>query len=456
MTGGASLAHRVVAYLIVAQLVAFVIAIVVTNGLGLAHFWIYELTLDSLATDRTKDLVIESLSRAETGEIRIDPSSRLRTELERAPSLKYAAFDSRFTPVQGSSVELAEFLAAAIRVNSSHTHFVLPSDPLSTPKGYAAPELTPVGMLQIAVYGQKFRWDDIFYATANEFQWSAIHIVSATIVSILTAWFAVRHGLAPLRAVSLDAARINMDSLDQRLAIDRLPTEVAPLVAAMNSALARLDASAKRWRRYTANTAHELRTPLAIMRARLEDVEEPTFKTDLLRDASHLQAIVEQMLIAARLTENQVPLDQNVDLATTIRPLVSRYLPLAWKCHRTLEFESGDGPVLARGNQRAIECAVANLVDNALRAEPAGGTVLVRVSENAVIEVIDHGDGVAPADHEMIFEPFWRKHDVSSGAGLGLAITKELVEKQQGRIWVEETPSGGATFKVSLLQPNAD
>jgi signal transduction histidine kinase len=165
---------------------------------------------------------------------------------------------------------------------------------------------------------------------------------------------------------------------------------------------------------------------------------------------SQLQAIVEQMLIAARLTENQVALDQEINLVKAIRQVVARHLPLAVKCDRAIEFEAVDSPVFVRGNQRAIECAVANIVDNALRAEPVGGTVLVRIRHNAVIEVIDHGEGVDISDSEMIFEPFWRKSEAAPGTGLGLAITKELVEKHHGRLWVEATPGGGATFKLSF------
>jgi len=445
-----SLAWRVVAYLIFGQFVAFVIAVTVTDGLGLAHVWAYEMALDSLATVRSSDLVIASLIRDESGRVRIEPSQQLHAELIRSPRLKYAAFDSRFEPLPGSSQELATLLASAIKINSTHTHFVLPGDPPSTPRGYAEPRQTAFGTLQIAVYGQKFRWDDIFYSIADEFRWSAIHIFFAIVVSVAVAWFAVRQGLAPLRSVSLEAAHIDLDSLDQQLTSDRLPTEVTPLVAAMNKALLRLDASARRLRRYTANAAHELRTPLALMRARLEDAEEPTFRADLLRDTSHLQAVVEQMLIAARLTEKQVSLDQDVELVTTIRLVISRYLPFALKCDRDLEFEAGMSPVVVRGNQRAIECVIANLVDNALRAEPRNGTVLVRITDNAVVEVIDHGPGVDPRDCEIIFEPFWRKDDASPGAGLGLAIAKELIDCHKGRIWIEETPGGGATFKVSL------
>jgi signal transduction histidine kinase len=262
--------------------------------------------------------------------------------------------------------------------------------------------------------------------------------------------------LSPLRSASAQAARIDMGSLDQRLSTRGVPTEVAPLVRAVNDALSRLDAGAARLRRHTANAAHELRTPLAILRARIEDDEEPTFKSDLLRDACRLQAIVEQMLAAARLSENQLPLDQDVDLGKTVRQVVSRYVRLALEADRAIELEAVRAPVSIRANRTAVECALANVVDNALRAESAGGTVLVRVGADAVVEIIDHGAGVPPDDREKLFEPFWRKSDASPGAGLGLSITKELMDRLGGRISVEETPGGGATFKLAFRPPRDD
>ncbi len=76
--------------------------------------------------------------------------------------------------------------------------------------------------------------------------------------------------------------------------------------------------------------------------------------------------------------------------------------------------------------------------------------VLVRVLKDATIEVVDHGEEVDENDREMIFEPFWRKNGTTPGTGLGLAIAKELVEKHHGRIWAEDTPGGGATFKIRI------
>ncbi|MGJ0454623.1 MAG: sensor histidine kinase [Methylocystis sp.] len=457
MTRAPSLARRVVGYLVVAQLFAFTIGWIVTIGLGLADVGYFKTSFDELAAVRVSKLVIASLVRGDDRLVHIEPIPELRAEAQRAPGLKFGAFDTaRNEPVAGSSPELAAALAGVIQISPIHTHFVLPGDPRTTSLGLVEPRWTPFGRLHIAVYRQKFRWDDIFHAILDELQWLAAYLIAAILMSVGAAWFAVQRGLTPLRAVAGEAAHIDMNSLHQRLPVGGVPAEITPLVDAMNGALARLDASAMRMRRYTANAAHELRTPLAIMRARLEDTEEPTFKSDLMRDASQLQAIVEQMLIAARLTERQAALDQEVDLVKTIRQIVSDYLPLAIECDRKIEFEAGASPVVTRGNQRAIECVVANLIDNALRAEPESGTVLVRIGDDAVVEVIDHGGGVAPSDREMIFEPFWRRSEATPGTGLGLAIAKELMDKLQGRVWVEETPGGGATFKMSFPRANSN
>jgi two-component system OmpR family sensor kinase len=452
VTKESSLARRVVVRLIMAQLVAFAIGGLLTVGLELSQFAFFRLSWDEMATHRVSKLVIDSLTRGADGIVRIEPNAKLQAELRRTPSLKFAAFDEARSPLPGSSLALVSTLtkAGVIQITHAHLHFNLPGDPETTPLGYMERRRTPFGWLHIATYRQRFRWSDIFIHLFSELSWGAAIVVSVLLLSAATAWFAVRGGLTPLHAAAREAERIDFDSLERGVIAENVPIEIKPFVGAINAALARLDASGKRMRRYTANAAHELRTPLAVLRARLENADESPIKGPLLLDASRLRAIVEQMLIAARLTERQAPLDQHVDLVETIRQVVADYTPLVIECDRRIEFEAMAPSVIVRGNRRAIESIVANLIDNALRAEPVDGMVLARVRDDAVVEVIDHGEGVSEADREMIFEPFWRKSDATPGTGLGLAIAKELMEKLQGRIWVEETRGGGATFKLWL------
>jgi signal transduction histidine kinase len=446
-----SLALRIVGFLIVAQLTAFVLGWAATTIFGFLGWGDFVASIDSLAVTRVADLVVRSLVRNEEGVIRIEPIPELRAEMLRAPAMRYAAFDpEKGRALAGSTPELVAVLERVVDMSTTHAHFVLPGDPKGEELGFMGLQRTPYGRVHIATYRSRFRWEDIFYSLRGDLYWFGAYIAAAMLVSAATAWIAVRQGLSPLAAVADRAVRIDMDSLHQRLPLSGVPAEIMTLVDSMNGALARLDAGAARMRRYTANAAHELRTPLAIMRARLEDTEEPSFKSDLMRDASQLQAIVEQLLVAARMNERQSRVDEAIDLVAAVRRIVADYMPLVVECGSEIAFEGGPEPVVALGNRRAIECVVANLIDNALRAELMGGAVVVRVLVDAVVEVVDHGDGVAPSDREMIFEPFWRKSEAKPGTGLGLAVAKELMEKMCGRIATVETPGGGATFRLSF------
>ena len=448
-----SLRLRIVGYLLAAQILSFSLGWVIATFMHLYAEGDIVTSLNDLAYYRSLALIEASLINDGKGPPRIEASARLRAEIDENPRLKFAVFDPATEEIlPGSSPELRPAFAKHSDIRTLGMDFVLEG---REGKGSVEAVTTPFGRFRIALFGYRFRFVDIFHAFRAESATHLYYLFTPLLLSAGMLWFAVRNGLAPLRTAIDEVERIEFDSLKQGIVAKEAPIEVRPFIDAVNAALARLEASASRMRRYTANAAHELRTPLAIMRARLEDAEEPTFKNDLKRDVSQLQAIVEQMLITERLTERQARLDEMVDLATTVRQIVSDYLPLALDCDRKLEFEAEKPPVLINGNRRAMECVVGNLVDNALRAEPPGGAVLIKVA-GPTVEVIDHGEGVAPGEREKIFEPFWRKREATPGTGLGLAIARELVDKLNGRIWVEETPGGGATFKVSLPPGHRD
>ena len=168
-----------------------------------------------------------------------------------------------------------------------------------------------------------------------------------------------------------------------------------------------------------------------------------------------IQTIIEQLLALAQIeARGQGEPSPRIDIAETVLSATADYMPIAFDNGRHIAFEPPPGPIMVCGYQWAVESIVTNLIENAVRAEPADGTVIVRVTADATVEVVDHGEGVAPADREKIFEPFWRKSDATPGTGLGLAISRELIDKLGGRIWVEQTPGGGATFKIAL--PSVD
>jgi signal transduction histidine kinase len=448
--GRSSLALRVILFLVAAQIPAFLVAWFASMFFGIDGASGLDQALRELAIVRTTRLVLGSVTRSSDGRLMIDPSAALRDEARRSPEFLYAAFDlTSREAIEGSSPRLVGALSGLQSAKPLHMHFAL-LDSQQHYDGHLAIRNSPFGDVQIAIYKPRFRLEDLWWSIDMDVRWLGVYPLGAILFSTGIAWFAMRRGLAPLAAVTKDVAHIDMNSLHQRLSDEKVPTEIAPLVAAMNTALGRLDASVFRLRRYTANAAHELRTPLAILRARTENAEDSSLRCDVLRDTSRMQAIVEQMLIAARLNENQAAQNEEVDLVATVRQVVAGYLPLAIESDRSIEFDACRTTVVVRGNKRAIECIVANLIDNALRAEPEGGTVTVSVRGDATIIVEDHGVGLEPGDREMAFEPFWRKNEKSPGTGLGLAITKELVDKLGGRIWIGETTGGGATFNVAL------
>jgi len=442
-----TLARRVVLHLVAAQLAAFSCAWIALLGLGLFDIGPWSGSFSELAVVRSIHQVVDSLARGPDGRLRIEPDAALRAEMARAPGLIFAAFDDGSgEPVDGSASDLVATLAPLIDITPLHTHFALRGAAKTAPLGYMERKWTPFGRMHVAVHGQTFRPDDLIYRFIDDFRWLGNYLVAMVVVSVAVAAYAVRRGLAPLRAIARDAAHIDIGSLDQRLEPRGVPAELDPLVEAVNTALSRLDAGVAGQRRFTANAAHELRTPVAILSARLDAPEKPGFKDDLKRDARRIRNIVEQLLAFARLEARPVDLSETIDLVAMAKTIVSDAVLLAIKGGRQIDFEASTLPVMVRGNRAALESVLANLIDNAVRAEPAGGAVLVRVDADARIFVVDHGEGVAETEREMIFEPFWRKRDSKPGLGLGLAIAKDLIDRHGGRIRVEATPGGGATF----------
>ncbi len=402
-----------------------------------------------------QDLVVRSLVRAENGTMRIQPTEELRAYLERAPKFRYGAFDlNSGEALPGTSPELASSLRIKSRISPTYMGFELEIEPDRKVFGFASPVDTPMGSYLITVCGFKVSWNDLLEDFLFFEGYTAEYYVPTLLVSIVVSWIALKRGLSPLKDAADQARRIDMRSLDQRISSDKIPVEIMPLIATVNDALARLDEGLSRQTRFLANAAHELRTPVMILSARANGIEKPNFRKEVQRDARRIRNIVEQLLASARLGKTEDVLNEDANLSELVPSVVDDHALLAIKYSRRLEFDGDEDPIVVRGDRRALESVVANLVDNALRAEPEGGLVLVRVLKDATIEVVDHGEGVQESDREMIFEPFWRKKGTTPGTGLGLAIAKELVEKHHGRIWVENTPGGGATFKVALPRAN--
>jgi signal transduction histidine kinase len=292
-------------------------------------------------------------------------------------------------------------------------------------------------------------------AVFNEFfmdgGWLGIPFLLALLA--ISAW-TVRKTLAPLHELSTLVADINPGSSEVRLPQLGVPDEIVPLVQAINSALDRLDEGLRRQREFNANAAHQLRTPLAVLSANVEMMNDKETAAKLRYDVDLMSRIVTQLLLVAKLETLNVRLDEHVDLRLVAHEVAENLGPLAISMRKTMEIDEPAGPVLIRGNHFAVTVALGNLIENALSHTPAGGVVRICVKPAPSIDVVDSGPGIPEEMRAKIFERFWKGESSKEGAGLGLSIVRRVMSALNGSVSVSDGPEGGARF--TLLFPALD
>jgi signal transduction histidine kinase len=247
------------------------------------------------------------------------------------------------------------------------------------------------------------------YSLLRKFIHDTIWAVSFLVLAALAIGIlAIRSGLKSVRDVSEMAAAIAPHTMSVRLPDKGLPSEVAPLVSAINRALERVEQGFSVQRQFTANAAHELRTPLAIITAALDEIEGDGNLAELKADVARMNRLVEQLLRVAQLDAVVLDVTGTVDLNEVASGVVASMAPWALTRERMIAFRGSDTPVHAKGNAHAIADAIRNLIENAVVHSPAKSEVLVRAYPEGIVSVADRGSGVPAADRERIFDRFWR------------------------------------------------
>ncbi len=291
---------------------------------------------------------------------------------------------------------------------------------------------------------------------ANEIvQHVVLPLIPLSLLLLLFNVVAVRRVLQPLRRAEAEVDALDPDNVS-RLSEAPEPREVNTLVRAVNRALTRLDETMAILRGFTANAAHELRTPLSIMQLSLDKLPPSQLRDELQADTQHMSRLVSQMLDLAQADAMAAEPQTPVDLADIGREVVAAMAPKVFEARRDLRFEA-IGEALALGHAEAIYRIYRNLIDNALAHAPGETPIEVAAGPGPQLSVRDHGPGIADEDLPHIFERFWRKdRRKTDGAGLGLGIVQRLAQAHGGAITVENAPGGGALFRVTFPAPKPD
>jgi heavy metal sensor kinase len=384
---------------------------------------------------------------------------RIGEELDAAPEGFRPQFLQELRRFLSTTAALAELRAADGKVLFSSPEFARPGEGYrerteSLPAGPAGP-LT----LRIAVSDQpvQARLRQLLLCFA-------IFTSLGVAVALLFGVIVVKRTLAPIEAVRLQAEQISRTSVSDRIPEPATPGELRDLVRTFNAMLGRLESAMLDLENFAADAAHELRTPLATLRAEIETAiqtshspeEHESILASFQVEVARMSRVVADLFTLAKMDMRQYALQkERVRLGPLLEEARETWQPLASTRQIEITTKGGDAEVL--GDPVALRRVFMNLVENAVKYNRDGGSIILsldRVNGSARVRVSDTGIGIPPEHVPKLFQRFFRvdkaRSRESGGAGLGLAICKSFISSHEGKIIVASTPGEGTTFTVEL------
>ncbi|MEX5512245.1 heavy metal sensor histidine kinase [Pseudomonas paralactis] len=439
-----SLTSRLALLFAACTAVVSLIAGVLFNRASEAHF----IELDQQLLDSKLVALRSALQGIDSREAFALRGPQLRAELDHQPdfTLRITAADQRW--IDGAphlSVPAAPGLHS---LQNAGTDYRVYNAPL-TPGQPGSPQLS---LILDITHHQHFlqRMQHLIWLTVG---------LSALATALLGAW-AARSGLRPLRRMGEVAASVSAHSLTQRLPQAQMPVELAELAQAFNAMLGRLDDAFQRLSAFSADIAHELRTPLSNLLTQTQVILTQPRPLEDYREALHsnleelqwMAQLVNDMLYLAKADHGLLmPSREALDLGDEVDALLEFFTLLAEDAQVTLVRE-GSAPTM--GDRGMLRRALSNLLDNALRFTPPGGEVRVRIEPGVTLTVENTGEGIPAQLLPRLFDRFYRadpsrRAGSSEHAGLGLAITQSIVRAHGGKIYCE-SQAGWTRFVIEL------
>ena len=298
-------------------------------------------------------------------------------------------------------------------------------------------------------------------ATTDMYRGSLIILLVAVVVGGVSAYLISGNALRPIKIFNDNIRRVNSNNLTSNLSLEGPQDEIKELAISFNSMLAKLENAFSSQKRLNASIAHELKTPLAVVKANIDVLNDQDKKT--IEDYSGTLSIVEQSVnkmnasieaLLDSVQEENAVLDDDVNVDDLISDVAEDLKLIAEKSE--IHFTSKIKPVpMIRGNQVLLYRAIFNVVENAIKYSTPQRTVAISCIERnhqIEIQVSDTGIGIADEEIKNIFKPFYRikNHGQQDGLGLGLALTKSVIAIHGGQISVNSTLGQGTVFKIDL------
>ncbi len=437
-----SLARRITITLLIYQTVASLLGATLALTLDWlrvhSHFAGAELAVETIAA---------ALHRTDGGHFTVEKTQALARLADRHPGFWYAVHDGTTTLWGGATAPIT----ADHPVFAQGIEVVGLIDSATGARIYAARPQTIPGQRPLIVAGNvSSGWREFFRILFFLLHDVVIYLViPLTLGAALIVGWVMRRVLVGVESAATAAAAVQPTSIGRRIPEVDVPREIMPLVKAFNAALSRLDEGHSRQRRFIADAAHELRTPIAILSTRLDMLPDGTAKEQLKTDVRRLSLLARQLLETESVRSQSTP-HAPLDLVRLAREAAADLAPQALAAGYAIAFESDLPAVIVMADEGNLRRAVFNLIENAIQHGGGQGGITVEVRSPARVLVTDEGPGIRQEWRERICEPFFRGVSSGTGAGLGLTMVQEIARSHRGSLRLLDEDRRGARFELSL------